>query len=141
MGGLGLVALTGRSKIDPIAALVVALVIVRVAYRLAREALGPLMDARLPDSDLKVVRSVLDAEAAVLAYHKLRTRKSGSARHVDAHVLVDDHLTLLEAHELTERLEDRIRELLPRAEVMLHTEPYDAELKHQLEFHGRHEPQ
>lgn len=135
--GLALVALTGLSEIDAIVALIVAAVICRAAYRLTREALEPLMDAGLPEGDLQVVRSVLDAEPGVLAYHKLRTRKSGSSRHVDAHVLMDDHLSLVEAHELTERLEDRIRELLPRAEVMLHTEPHDAEVEHQLEFHGR----
>jgi cation diffusion facilitator family transporter len=139
--GLALVAVTGRSELDPIAALLVALVIVRAAYRLVRAALEPLMDARLPEGDLALVKSVLDAEPSVMAYHKLRTRKSGSSRHVDAHVLVDDHLTLVEAHALTERLEDRIRELLPRAEVMLHTEPHDAEVEHQLEFHGSVEPQ
>lgn len=135
--GLALVWATGRSDIDAIVALLVAGVICLAAYRLTREALEPLLDARLPEHDLEIVRSVLDSEPDVLAYHKLRTRKSGSSRHVDAHVLVDDHLSLVEAHELTERLEDRIRELLPRAEVMLHTEPHDAEVEHQLEFHGR----
>jgi cation diffusion facilitator family transporter len=141
VAGLALVWLTGRTELDAIVALIVAAVICRAAYRLTREALEPLLDARLPDADLRVVRGVLDNEPAVLAYHKLRSRKSGSSRHVDAHVLVDDHLSLIEAHELTERLEDRIRELLPRAEVMLHTEPHNAEVAHQLEYHADNKPQ
>ncbi len=134
--GLALVWLTGRSEFDAVAAILVSAVICRAAYRLSREALEPLLDARLPDADLSVVCSILDSEPTVRAYHKLRSRKSGSSRHIDAHVLVDDHLTLLEAHEITERLEDRIRARLPRTEVMLHTEPHDAEIAHQLEFHG-----
>lgn len=136
MFGLALVWVTGRYELDALAALAVAAVICRTAYGLLRDAVEPLLDARLPESDLKVVRGVLDNEPAVRAYHKLRSRKSGSYRHIDAHVLLDDHLTLVEAHDLAERLEDRIRELLPRAVVMLHAEPHDAEVAHQLEFHG-----
>ena len=55
---------------------------------------------------------------------------------MDAHILMDDHLTLLEAHTFTEALEDQIRMALPNAEITLHTEPYLAERKHQAEAHG-----
>jgi cation diffusion facilitator family transporter len=134
--GLVVVYVTGWSVLDPIVAIGVALLICSAAYRLTRDAMYGLLDAVLPDSEVQTVRAVLDSEPAVLAYHKLRTRKSGSSRQVDAHILVDDNLTLSEAHELTESLEDRIRARLPRTEVTLHTEPHDAEVKHQQEHHG-----
>jgi cation diffusion facilitator family transporter len=139
-GGLLLVHLTGWTVLDPIVAIGVALLICHVAFRLSRSALGPLMDAQLPKHDTEVVQRVLEAEPAVKAYHKLRTRKSGSSRYIDAHVLVDDSLTLLQAHELTEALEDRIRRELPGTEIMLHTEPYDAEQWHQHVEHGAPPP-
>lgn len=135
--GLGIVHVTGWYVLDPIVAIGVALIICRAAYALTRDALHGLMDTGLPDADLRTVIGVLEAEPAVLAYHKVRTRKSGSSRHIDAHVLVADDMTLSEAHELTERLEDEIRSKLPRAEVMLHTEPHDAEMEHQREHHGK----
>jgi len=145
--GLILVKTTGRSFFDPLAAIVVALMIVRAAWRLTRGAVASLMDAQLSEGETDAIRRILDSEPAVRGYHKLRTRKSGSVRHVDAHVLMDDHLTLLEAHALTESLEDRIRAELPHAEITLHTEPYLAEQRHQYEQHGgphpdevRHEP-
>jgi len=136
LAGLGMVYVTGWTILDPLIAIAVALVICVAAFRITREAMHGLLDTGLPEGDLDVVREVLDNEPAVLAYHKLRSRRSGSSRHIDAHVLVADDLTLAEAHQLTEELEDRIRERLPRAEVMLHTEPHDAEVAHQREVHG-----
>jgi len=58
-------------------------------------------------------------------------------RHVDAHILLEDLMPLVEAHELTEAVEDRIREALPQTEVTLHAEPFHAEMSHQQEAHGR----
>jgi cation diffusion facilitator family transporter len=138
--GLALVHTTGLSWIDPAIAIVVALLILRAAWRLTRGSLDPLMDTQLPPEDTDAVRAVLDHEPRVLGYHKLRTRKSGSARYVDAHVLMDDNMSLLEAHDLTEELEDRIRDQLPNTEITLHTEPYDAERRHQYEYHGGPHP-
>ncbi len=138
--GLALVHFTKLSWIDPVVAIGVALLILHTAWRLTRGSLDPLMDTQLPQEDTDAVRTVLDDEPRVLGYHKLRTRKSGSARYVDAHVLMDDHMSLLDAHDLTEELEDRIREMLPNAEITLHTEPYAAERHHQYEQHGGPHP-
>jgi cation diffusion facilitator family transporter len=134
--GLVLVRFTGLWWIDPVVALAVALMILHASWRLTRGALNPLLDTQLPPDELETVRGVLESDPVVLAYHKLRARKSGSFRLVDAHVLMDDNLTLLQAHDLTEALEDRIREKLPNTEVTLHTEPYHAESHHQYEHHG-----
>jgi len=134
--GLLLVKVTGRGIFDPILAILVALLILRAAWLLARESFSPLMDGQLPEADVAVVRRVLDEDPYVLGYHKLRTRHSGVARFVDAHVMMDDNLTLQQAHDLTEDVERRVRDLLPHTEVTLHTEPYHAELQHQRDDHG-----
>jgi len=138
--GLGLVYLTGWGGFDSIAAAAVAGMICAAAIRLIRDAIQGLMDVRLPEPDLQKVVGVLDASPEVLAYHKLRSRKSGSYRHIDAHILVSDQLSFVEAHALTERLEDSIRQALPRTEVILHTEPYAVEVKHQHDEHGGPKP-
>lgn len=134
--GLVLVRITGLWYLDPVFAILVATLILHTAWRLTRGSIDPLLDTQLPSEDIEIVRSVLDSEPYVLGYHKLRTRKSGSFRYVDAHVLMDDNLTLVEAHHLTEAVEDHIRERLPRTEITLHTEPYHAEQRHQFEEHG-----
>ncbi|MBV9471265.1 MAG: cation transporter [Abitibacteriaceae bacterium] len=133
--GLLLVRLTGYSFFDPLLAIAVALLIMNTTWRLMHEALATLMDTHLPAEDVEMVRQVLHDDPSVLGYHKLRTRIAGSVRHVDAHVLMDDELSLAQAHDLTEQVEDRIREALPNTEVTLHTEPYHAEQRHQSEDH------
>ncbi|RYX82925.1 cation transporter [bacterium] len=134
--GLVLVRVTGKTFFDPIMAIAVALLIFRSAWHLFSEATHILMDTNLPPEDVERVRQILEDEPKVLGYHKIRTRQAGSVRHVDAHILLDDNSTLLEAHDLTEEIEDRIRAILPGAAVLLHTEPYHAEQEHQIRDHG-----
>ncbi|MFN8610471.1 MAG: cation diffusion facilitator family transporter [Vulcanimicrobiota bacterium] len=134
--GLALAQATGKSWLDPVAALGVAVLIFKTAWELCVEALQPLMDARLPLDEENLIRRVLNGDPRVLGYHKLRTRKAGSQRHVDVHVQLDDEITLLEAHQVSEDLEDEIRKLLPMLLINIHIEPYLAEMQHQLEVHG-----
>lgn len=136
LAGLVLVRWTGWSVLDPIAAILVALLIVSAAWRLFAGAVAPLLDSGLPTAETDIVRGVLEGDATVRGFHKLRTRKSGSARHIDCHVMMDDNLNLVEAHRAVEELEDRIRALLPGTEVVLHVEPFEAEMEHQRQHHG-----
>jgi divalent metal cation (Fe/Co/Zn/Cd) transporter len=73
----------------------------------------------------------------VIDFHKLRTRKSGSHRHVDVHVLIADTHTFVQAHRLTEDLEDELRLALPNLHPIIHIEPYEDEVQHQRERHGQ----
>lgn len=134
--GLIMVHFTKKPALDPFVALLIALFIMRTAFRLSHDAYHLLLDTRLPLDEEHKILDILDAESLVLGYHKLRTRKSGSARHADIHVQVDDNSTLIEAHDLTEELEDRIRASLPEININIHIEPYYAELQHQREKHG-----
>lgn len=140
MVGLSLVKLTGIYWLDPVAAIIVAMMILSAAWKLTKGALAPLMDENLPQEELETVSHILSEDVRVLSYHKLRTRKSGSMRYIDAHILLDDNLTLLESHHLTEELEDVIRATLPNVEINLHTEPYMEEIIHQYEVHGGPDP-
>ncbi|HEV2471820.1 MAG TPA: cation diffusion facilitator family transporter [Chthonomonadales bacterium] len=136
LAGLTLVRYTGYGWIDPVAALLVAVLILQTAFVIGRGAILPLIDTRLPEAEEAAIRTVLQNEPEVLGYHKLRTRKSGSQRHADVHVLIDDNFSLVHAHNLTESLEDRIRSALPSIHVSIHIEPYHQELKHQRDAHG-----
>jgi len=129
--GLMLVRLTGRREWDSLAALVVSLMILRVGFGLARDAVRTLSDAALPPDEERVLRRVLESHPEVLGFHKLRTRKSGSHRHADVHVQVADTHTLVEAHRLTELLEDELRAALPNLHPIIHIEPFEDEVRHQ----------
>ncbi len=138
--GLSLAWFTGWSALDPLVAIGVAFLVAWAGWKLALLAFQPLMDSHLPDEELEEIRRILASDAAVLSFHKLRTRKAGSMRHVDAHILLDDDLSLLEAHDLAEAVEDKIRNRFPGAEITLHVEPFRAETQHQFEQHGGPEP-
>ncbi len=135
--GLILVRVTGHGFFDSVLALAVAGLILHSAWSLLHDAVALLMDTPLPPEEVEAVRRILGEAPGVLGYHKLRTRNSGSVRHVDAHILLEDSMPLVEAHDLTEAVEDRIREVLPQTEVTLHSEPYHAEMSHQQQVHGR----
>ena len=134
--GLALARFTRLAWLDPVTGLAVALLIVHTAYRLTRHSMKPLLDARLPAEEEERIKKILNNDLRVLGYHKLRTRKSGSQRHADVHVLIDDDCTLVQAHDLTEELEDGIRKVLPDTHINIHIEPYHAEMRHQQEAHG-----
>lgn len=137
--GLILVEETGRAWWDAAAALGVSLLILRVGYGLAREAVRTLADMALPAEEEQALIRVLEADPDVLSWHKLRTRKSGSHRHADVHIQIADTHTFVEAHRLTEALEDALRVALPNLHPIIHTEPYEDEALHQREKHRRSE--
>lgn len=125
--GVGLVAVTGLERIDPIVALLVAGNIVWTGIRIVRESVGGLMDAALLADEQDKLRSVLEQYAlGGVQYHTLRTRRSGARRFVSLHVLVPGTLTVEAGHQLIERIEADIRDVLPNTTVLTHLEPRDS---------------
>jgi cation diffusion facilitator family transporter len=123
--GLLLVRFTGWTLVDPIIGAAVALLIVRTAIQLTREAGGPLLDRLLPAEEIARLQAILDADQRVVGYHKVRARKAGSQRHIDLPLLVDEEMSLRDAHRLAEEVEDRIREEFGQAgvHIITHVEP------------------
>ena len=137
LAGLALVRFTRLPWLDPVAAAVVATLLVHTAYRLTRGAIQLLLDSRLPDEDELAIVAILRRDPRVLGFHKLRTRRSGAQRHADIHVQIEDTVTLVYAHQVTEEIEDAIRAALPGINITIHIEPYYDELKHQSEAHQK----
>lgn len=127
MIGLILIWITGLHKLDPIIGLVVAAVISKVAYDLVRKAAGPLIDSGLPQHEMDTLGRILCSDPRIMAYHKLRARKSGGERHIDVHLLVQSELNVAEGHKLAEEIEDRIRAEFDRTHVVTHVEPVTEE--------------
>ena len=121
--GLIAVRITGQAALDPIAALIVVVFIVRAAMVTLRKATAALMDTKLPDREEKAIRDVLASDTNIANYHGLRTRKAGSQRHIVVHIVVLRDKTVEEGHAIAEEAEDRIRVLFPGAGVTIHVEP------------------
>lgn len=110
--------------LDPIIALIVAAVIARAAWDITRRSWDQLVDRSLPHREVQQIESLLvEHYPRVAAFHRLRTRKSGSQREIDLHLVLPGEVSVTEAHKLCDELEADLRRLLPGAEVLIHVEP------------------
>lgn len=122
--GLGAIYLTGYTIIDPVIAMVVALFILRAAYRLIRDSVRSILDFGLPRGEKTIIQDVLKKYSSeYVEYHKLRTRKSGSDRYVDLHLVVPKDKHIDKVHALCDRIEEDMRRSLSGINVLVHTEP------------------
>jgi len=123
-GGLVAIKLTGITILDPILAILVALFILKAAFDLTIKSVKDLLDIRLSrEEEDEIKRIISDHSGSYVEFHELRTRKSGSDRFVDLHLVVHKKLSVDEAHSLSDHIENDIMERLPRTSVIIHIEP------------------
>ena len=109
---------------DPIAALVVAVFIFKVAFDLIRTGLGELLEKSLPEETEREILHIVTADPAVREPHNLRTRRIGAAIAVEVHVRVDGAMTVACSHALTVGIERRLRERFGEGTMIaIHVEP------------------
>jgi len=126
LAGLTVVQYTGIYLIDPIIAIGVALFILKVGVDVARRSSTALIDVKLPEDEEQAIAStIMNHCTQVVSFHDLRTRKSGHQRYIDLHMVVPKDLSVAEAHDITDHLEDDIRRALPHTSVVIHIEPCD----------------
>jgi cation diffusion facilitator family transporter len=111
--------------IDPVLGLLVAFWVGWIGLQLSHKAIGPLLDMQLPLSEVERITEIIHSDERVVGFHKLRTRKSGAQRHVDVHLIVPGKMSLSDAHELAEEIEDKIRAEFDHVSVLTHVEPDD----------------
>jgi cation diffusion facilitator family transporter len=129
--GMVVIRFTGLSIIDPILAIVVALLILRSAYSVVRNSFGGLVDARLPEAEERVIREgITEHVGQLVGYHALRTRRSGNQRYVDLHLVMPKGVRLEEANEMCNHLEQDIKKKLRNTSVVIHVEPCDERCDH-----------
>jgi cation diffusion facilitator family transporter len=121
LASMGL-ARAGIDWADPVAALLVTVMIARVAWRVLVVNVDVLLDAAsLPAKD---VREVVLAVEGVRGCHRVRSRGVESAYQVDLHVLVDGEQALAEAHEISHRVEAALKARFAGVvDVVIHVEP------------------
>jgi cation diffusion facilitator family transporter len=125
--GLIVVRITGLDIIDDILAGIVALFILKVAFDVLRKSFGGLVDAKLPEEEENKIKAAIMEHfgSKVVSFHKLRTRKAGSQRYIDLHLVMPKHISLEEAHEMCDHLEKDMRHRLLHTDTTIHVEPCD----------------
>lgn len=121
--GLLLIKLTGIAILDPIVAMLVALLIIKEAWALCSDAFGPLLDTCLPEEEERQIQDIIDNFSNVIGCHSLRTRKSGHYKYVDLHLVVKGEISVAEAHGICDEIEKTIEDQLINTSINIHVEP------------------
>lgn len=109
---------------DPIAALVVAVFIFKVAFDLVRTGLNELLERSLPADVEEEILRIVTADPEVCQPHNLRTRRIGAAIAVEVHVRMDGAMTVARSHALTVDIERRLRARFGEGTMIaIHVEP------------------
>ncbi len=121
--GIG-AAMLGWPLFDPLAALIVTALIVRVGWTILKDSFIDLIDTAVKKevSD-KIVEAALNTEG-VLAYHELKTRKIGSEILVDIHIEVNPWMNVSEAHRIADEVRDAVMAKVDNIDdVLVHIDP------------------
>ena len=110
--------------LDPVAAVVVSVFVLRAAYPILKDSLNELIEGSLPPSVEEQVKEVLLAKDGVKSFHKLKTRRIGSSIAVDVHIQMKGSMTLSESHEISKQVERDLRRAFgEETHISLHMEP------------------
>jgi len=124
LAGLVAVQITGLNILDPIIAIGVSLFIVKTAYNVMRKSFPHLIDVRLPEEEEALIATCIKEHFGMLVgFHELRTRKAGSERYIELHMIMARDASIERAHNLCDHLEEDIKLKLPNCHVTIHVEP------------------
>lgn len=109
---------------DPVAALLVAVFIFKIAFDLIRNGLGELLEQSLPEDVEEEILHIVTANPEVREPHNLRTRRIGASIAIEVHVRMDGRMTVEHSHDLTVEIERRLRERFgEETMIAIHVEP------------------
>ena len=123
--GLGIVGnLMGYSILDPIAALIVGFMIVRMGWKFGWDAMHDLVDRSAADDEVQAIRTTLRETPGVVGVHDVRTRKMGDMIVVDAHLEVDAAITVEAGHDIAVEARQRVLKRHRVLNLMTHVDPW-----------------
>ena len=115
---------------DQIAAIAVGLMIILVGIRVTGDCVRELTESAIDSHTVEHIEDIINANASIRQWHKLRTRMVGREVFLDLHILVDPELDVAAAHEIAESLENALHEQITRpVNVTVHIEPDMPELR------------
>jgi len=115
--------LLGFPLLDPVAALVVGLMVIKMGWSFAWNALNDLMDRAADLEEIEKIRATILATPGVQGLHDLRTRKTGDLIIVDVHLEIRGDITVAEGHQIAVNARKNVVSTLPVLDVMTHVDP------------------
>ena len=124
--GIGLAIWLGNSwaVFDPLASIVVGLMLVKVAYELLKTSINELTESSLPAETEQEIVQIIQSFGDVQQPHNLRTRRIGNRIAIEAHIRMDGQLPLNSVHERATTIEQKLKQRFgANTHVSLHMEP------------------
>ncbi|HKU63582.1 MAG TPA: cation diffusion facilitator family transporter [Rhizomicrobium sp.] len=120
---LVLVTWLGWTLADPLIAIAVAAMMLFTALGVGRQSFHQLMDRELPDEERARILRIARSHAAVKNVHDLKTRMAGLSTFIQLHLGLDPQISLVEAHAISDAVEQALLAAFPGAEVIIHQDP------------------
>lgn len=121
--GLFVVQLTGWNFMDSVLAFIVAALIARMGLGLVLKSSHHLMDRSAEEEEKQIRKILLRHRSQFVDFHDVKTRRHGNQVFAELHLSVDGSLSVREAHDLTDHLEEDLKQELPNINITIHVEP------------------
>jgi len=122
--GLGISGnLLGFPLLDPIAALIVGLMVARMGWKFTWDALHDLTDRAATEEQVNAIAAEILATPGILGLHDLKTRKTGDMILADVHLEIDGELTVREGHAIAHQARVNVMARHPVLYLMTHVDP------------------
>ena len=124
--GIGGAILLGSrwTVLDPVASILVGLMLMKVAYDLLKASVDELTESSLPEGMEQEIAAIIDSFPGITEPHNLRTRRIGNRIAIEAHVRMDGNMPLREAHDCASAIERKRKERFgPATHTSIHMEP------------------
>jgi ferrous-iron efflux pump FieF len=108
---------------DPLFGIAIALWLAWGAFQASSQAIDQLMDREWPETERDAFLHVAADHPQLRGIHDFRTRRSGSHDFAQFHMAVDRDMTVADAHDVMEEVEDRLHAAFPKVEVLIHLDP------------------
>jgi len=113
----------GVPYVDIIVGLLIGFFILKSAWDIVKESLDILMDKELPNEVKEVIAKTILSHPKVHNFHDLKTRQTGIEYYIQFHVEVEDKMSLMEAHDVSEEIEEKLKKEFPHSESIIHIDP------------------
>ena len=114
----------GWHRADPILGLFVVVAILSSVRSIVLQSFDVLLDRELPADQRGEIARIAMSHGEVLGLHDLRTRTSGTHEFIQFHLELKPELTLARAHEISDEVEEAVKQEFPQAEVIIHADPF-----------------
>lgn len=121
--GLILIKFTGLTILDPIIALIVALIILKAGFTISKATLNNLLDGSLPKEDIEKIDNILNTYEGIKGYKNVKGRRTGPGRDIDITIIFDSTMTIKQCHKICDNIEHKIQDILGNASITTHMEP------------------